>query len=73
MARGNFDRIYTKVYAVYKGDDLIVVGTSKECADYMGVSPRYIHRMVTPAHHKYIKEKYKKPDRATFAIKLEGE
>lgn len=23
-------------YAVYKGDELLVVGTAQECADYMG-------------------------------------
>lgn len=69
MAKG----VYTQEYAVYKGDDLIVVGNSKECAEYMGVSMHYIHRMVTPAHHKYIKKFYKKPENATYAVRIEDE
>jgi hypothetical protein len=36
-------------YAVYRGDDLIVIGTAKECAAEMGVTPKYIRWMATPA------------------------
>lgn len=69
MAKG----VYTQEYAVYKGDDLIVVGNAKECADFMGVSMRYIHRLATPTHHNFIRESYKNPDDATYAIRLEVE
>lgn len=30
-------------YAVYRGDDLIVIGTAKECAAEMGVIPKDGH------------------------------
>jgi|SRR5690625_2397868 len=42
-------RPITTEYAVYRGDELVVMGTAKECADFLGVKPNYIHWLVTPA------------------------
>lgn len=59
-------------YAVYKGDDLIVLGTAKECADFMNVSKKYIVWLATPQAKKVINER-KNPENATIAIKLDYE
>lgn len=59
-------------YAVYKGDQLIVIGTVSECAAEMGVTPKYIRWMTRPAYKRRL-AKRKRPERATVAVKLEGE
>ena len=40
-----------KEYAIYKGDDLICIGTSKECAEKLGVKVDTIHFYATKTHH----------------------
>lgn len=60
--RGNHD------YAVYKGDELIVVGTAEECAEFMGVTKAYIQALATPKRRKRSMEKG-----GTYAIKLEDD
>lgn len=37
-----------KVYAVYKGDEMLCMGTKEECAEKMGVTAEYISWMTTP-------------------------
>lgn len=56
-------------YAVYRGDGLIVIGTAKECAKEMGVTPEYIKWMTTPAAARRLKKR-KHPELATTAIRL---
>lgn len=34
--------MYLKQYAVYKNDKFICLGTSAECAEYLGVTPNAI-------------------------------
>jgi len=57
-------------YAVYKGDDLLAIGTDKECAQELGVTPKYIRWMTTPAAKKRIQSKAD-PEAATTAVKIE--
>lgn len=59
-------------FAVYKGEDLIVVGTAKECAEEMGVTERYIYWLTMPAAKRRL-AKRKKPDKATTAVRLDDE
>ncbi len=40
------------IFAVYKGDDLICIGTKEECAKEMGVQPRTVSWMTTPSVKK---------------------
>ena len=40
-------------YAVYKGDELLVIGTKKECAEFLGVGEVVIKNWATP---KYVAE-----------------
>ena len=45
-------------YAVYRGDELICVGTAKECAEELGVKVNTIYWMSNPAYHKRAKENW---------------
>ena len=38
-----------KEYAVYKGDELIVVGTADECAEFLGVRRETIYFYASPS------------------------
>lgn len=59
-------------FAVYKGDELISVGTAKECAEHMGVTPKYIRWMTTPTGQKRLASR-KHPERCTYAVRLEDD
>ena len=39
-------RASKKVYAVYKGDEFIVVGSAKDCCDYLGVKLNYFYSLM---------------------------
>ena len=45
-------------YALYKGDTFIAIGTTKELAEYLGVSKRTIHFYSTPTYMKRNKENH---------------
>lgn len=60
------------IYAVYKGDDLLVTGTAEECAEELGVTQEYIHYMVTPVGKKRLANR-KNPDKATTADVIDWE
>lgn len=59
-------------FAVYKGENLLAIGTAKECAEVMGVRPDYIRWMTTPTAKRRL-EARKNPDRCTTAVKLEDD
>lgn len=59
-----------KEYAVYKGEELIVIGSVKECAEFMGVKPDYIYWMTTPTAKRRHAARAN-TDRCTTAIKLQ--
>lgn len=61
-----------KEFAIYKGEELIVMGTAKECADHMGVTPDYIKWMVTPTGRKRLANR-KNPERCTTAVLLDDD
>lgn len=62
----------TKEYAVYKGDDLIVIGTAQECADFMKVKPSYIIWMTMPTAKRRLASR-KRPERCTTAEVVEDD
>ena len=45
MSKENF-------YALYKGDEILAIGTKKELALYLGVKERTIHFYSTPTYRK---------------------
>lgn len=46
-----------KEYALYQGEDIVFIGTKKECAEYWGVKESSITFMATPSHRKRIEGK----------------
>lgn len=42
----------TKEYCVYKGDDLLVMGTLQECANELGVKPATVLWYKYPSYQK---------------------
>jgi hypothetical protein len=59
-------------YAVYKGDELLVMGTAEECAKEMNVKPEYIVWMTMPTARRRL-EKRKNPGRCTTAVRLDDD
>ena len=60
---------YKGDFAVYKNDEIVVMGTAQECAKELGVTEDYIHWMTTPSAQKRIAERNTK--RVTTAVKLD--
>lgn len=57
-------------FAVYRGDEFLVVGTAEECNKFMGwKNPRQVYTMATPSRRK----RTKKPDEGIIAIRLEND
>lgn len=57
-----------KIYAVYKGEEMIASGTAKECAEKLGVKVKTIHHYNTPSYKKRVAR-----FNAVTAYLLEGE
>lgn len=55
-------------YALYKGDDILFVGTIKEIAKYLGVKERSVYFYKTPTY-----QKRNKGNNAYLLVKLEDE
>lgn len=60
------------VYAVYKGDTMVAMGTAQECAEKLGVRPGYVYWMTTPAGKRRLASR-KHPDKATTADIIDWE
>lgn len=58
-----------KEYAVYKGDELICIGTAKECADILNIKPSSVKWLTTPTAKKRL-AKRKNPEKCTSCIKV---
>ncbi len=59
-------------YAVYEGDTFLVMGTAKECAIWLGVTPKYIQWLTYPAARKRFESRVDK-SKCMTAIKLEDD
>ena len=59
-------------YAVYKGEELLVVGTAEECAKELNVQKETIHFYTTPTYRRRL-DKRKNPKNCRIAIKIEEE
>ncbi|WP_342435941.1 hypothetical protein NSS79_20680 [Paenibacillus sp. FSL L8-0436] len=51
-----------KEFAVYKGEEMLAMGTAAECAKVMGVNPEYIRWLTTPTAKRRL-AKRKNPDK----------
>lgn len=56
-------------YAVYKGEELLCMGTAEECAAKLNVKPGYIKWLTYPIAKKRLANR-KNPARCTVGIKL---
>lgn len=59
-----------KTFALYRGDQFIDLGTRQELAKKMGVTPKTISYLSTPARMRKIKGKENK---SLIAIKIEDD
>lgn len=59
-----------KEYAVYKGEELLVMGTINQCASFLKVQPRTIKFYTTPAYHRRV-EKRKNPKNYMAVVALD--
>jgi hypothetical protein len=41
-----------KQYAVYKGDDLLAIGTAEEISEKLGIKKETVYFYVSPAHKR---------------------
>lgn len=42
----------SKDYALYRGDDLLMVGTVEEIARYLGIQPKSVYFLSSKSYHK---------------------
>lgn len=63
---------YKGDYAVYRGGEIVVMGTAEECATELGVTAAYIKWMTTPTGKKRLAARHN-PEMATAAVKLDLE
>lgn len=61
-----------KEYAIYRGDELLIMGTAQECADELQVTKKYIQWLTSPSGKKRSEERVR-PDKCIAAVKLEEE
>lgn len=59
-------------FAIYKGEELIAMGTAEECASKLGVTKEYIYWLTMPTAKKRL-AKRKNPERCTVGIRLDDE
>ena len=65
-------RYQRQEYAVYKGEELLAIGTARECACKIGVKEATIRWNATPSARKRV-EKRKKQDKCRVVVKLEND
>ena len=61
-----------KIFAVYKGDEFIVLGTAKECSDFTGLKESVIRWHATPAGQRR-SESRQDQSRALRIIRVEDD
>jgi len=59
-------------YAVYKGENLLAIGTLEECADKLNVTKEYIYWLTTPTAKRRL-AKRKNPEKCTVAVRLDDD
>jgi hypothetical protein len=59
-----------KEYAVYKGEELLAIGTIEECAKMLNVKPKTVYFYTTNTYKRRL-EMRKNPDNCRIAISLD--
>lgn len=63
---------YTGDYAIYRKGELVVMGSRKECAEFLGVQEGYIHWLTTPTVIKR-RSNSENPEMVMAAVKLDDD
>lgn len=58
-----------KEYAVYRGDELLVMGTKEECAEALDITPESVKWLATSYNIRRV-EKMNNPDIAKIAVAI---
>lgn len=61
-----------KEYALYKGEELLSIGTAKEIAEEMGIKVASVYFYQTPTHKKRLASS-KNPDNARVLVRLDDD
>lgn len=61
---------YQGELAIYRNDEVIAMGTERECSEQMGVSVEYIRWLLTPTGVRRQSNR-KNPELSTMAVKLD--
>lgn len=61
-----------KEYAVYKGENILTMGTAEECSKELNVSKEYIVWMTMPSYKRRLSNR-KHPEKCTAAFEMEDE
>jgi hypothetical protein len=59
------------IYAIYKGDDFLFMGTKKECANYLNSKEEYITFLCSPTNLKRIEQTKKEYSNHKIALRVE--
>ena len=59
----------TPVYALYDGDTFVDIGTAKELGELLGIKPKNVSWLATPAYRK----RRHHPEKGRVVIRLEDE
>ncbi len=57
-------------YAIYRGDELLIIGTKSECAEWLKVKPETITFYCSPTHHRRV-ENRKNPFECLIGERIE--
>lgn len=59
-------------YAVYKGEQLLVMGSAHHCAEFLGVQPETIYYYTTDAYQRKL-EKRGSRENVRIAVRIDDE
>lgn len=59
-----------KEYAIYRDEDLIYIGTAKECAEFLGIKERSFRYLTTPRYKRRL-DRAKKPRSRRYVVCLD--
>jgi hypothetical protein len=58
------------IYAMYKGEEVLAIGTAPEIAEKMGIKVETVHYYATPAHRRKAKKEH---SNSRMVFRLEDE
>jgi len=59
-----------KEYAVYKGENLLIMGSADECAKHLKVDPSYIKWLTSPTAKRRLAKRVR-PEKCVVGVRLD--